>query len=222
MRHFIAILGTTVCLIGFAGCDQSTRSKPQLADKPQPTDSATTSLPRAVYNLLKANKTAGSLVVQARCGNHGLVDRGIQAAGTPQNANLADDLTQLIRPENDLSWREVDGFVRITDKLATAGILGVRLSEFRVSIRDPLQVVNSLWSQPEVIMFMRDHGLDRIQTPSHISAFGDSIPPIDIQLQNASVQDVLDRSAIQLKGMWVYMECSANSKQYVSLDLAQF
>jgi hypothetical protein len=222
MQKLVAISSAALFLTVTSGCRQQANPGNQAASSPQRANQPTSSLPRAVYEILKANHRPGSLVLQVDCNDSGLADRRVPVSGTPEGRNLGVELTQLISSEKNLSWRDSESLVRVTDKSATAGLLSIRLAEFRVSIHEPFQVVNALWSRPEVIAYMHDHDLAMIQAPSHIFAPNDSIPPVDLQLQGISVQDVLDRSAIRLKAMWVYTECKNQSKHAVSLDLARF
>jgi hypothetical protein len=222
MQKRIAIPTAALFLAVTSGCRKQTNPGNQTADSQQRANQPTSSLPRAVYEVLKANHRPGSLVLQVNCNDSGLVDRRVPVSSTSEGRNLGVELTHLITPEKDLSWRDSEGLVRVTDKSATAGLLSIRLAEFRGSIHEPFQVINALWFRPEVIAYMHDNDLAMIQAPSRIFAPNDSVPPVDLQLQNISVQDVLDRSAIQLKAMWVYMECKSQSKHAVSLDLARF
>jgi len=188
----------------------------QLAGKGQ-----ATSLPRAFYDLLREGGRAGSLSTKASCNGSGVVDRSISPARSLKDKNLTNQVAELISTDRDLSSQESAGLVRILDKSADAGLLRVHLAQFKVSAREPDQILNALWSMPEVITYMHEHSVDKIQTQSHISAVDDSIRPIDFEMRNVSVQDVLDQGALQFKAMWVYMECTENTTRFVSLDLAQ-
>jgi len=215
--RFLAVL---LALLVIGGCNES-RPPADLAVGQKAVDVPGSSLPRLFYELLRANGRPGSLVVRADCGGSGLVDRRVPNAKLSRGPNLSTELSQLLGKDNGLSWEESGGLVRVVDKSIAPDILSVRLAVFRISARDPYQVVNALWSMPEVTKYMREHNLDKIQTTSHIGVADESVRPVDLQMQNVSVADVLDQSALRFKAMWLYMECMENSNRRVTLDLAQ-
>jgi hypothetical protein len=221
LREIICFFSVLLAVVVTGGCNESGQPIDRAEVREKARDMPTSSLPQLFYEVLKENGRPGSLVARADCSASGLVDRRVPNIKLTKGSNLASQLPQILGKDNGLSWDESGGLVRVVDKSIAPDLLSVHLAVFKVSVRDPYQVVNALWSMPEVTKYMQEHNVDKIQMPSHIGIADNSVHPVDLQMQNVSVADVLDQSALRFKAMWLYMECVENSNRHVTLDLAQ-
>ena len=125
--------------------------------------------------------------------------------------------------QQNIYWRESrETGVRVVDSKAQAGLLKLRVREFRVvEDLEPDAVMAALWRQPEVAAFLRRHNTDFVRrsygTRKALS------PPMILEVKNRTVAEILDRIAAAYRKdapkVWIYQECHSGKEMLVDVRM---
>ena len=185
-------------------------------------------LATAAVRILNAAHRNGAVIVRGECGLNGLpaddVPNGASGIADPYPLHAPVTLEPMDKALQEVSakyqniyWRESPASgVRVVDSAAKAGLLRVRVREFRiVEDRDPDTAMAALWRAPEVAAFLRKN---HIRFARRMGAAKKVIsPPMIVEMKKATVAEILDRIAAGYRSdppkVWIYR--SAGQKRYV-------
>ena len=123
----------------------------------------------------------------------------------------------------NIYWRESPASgVRVVDSAAKAGLLRVRVREFRiVEDRDPDTAMAALWRAPEVAAFLRKnhiHFARRVVAAKKVIS-----PPMIVEMKKVSVAEILDRIAAGYRSdppkVWIYRECADKKDTFIDVTM---
>jgi len=112
--------------------------------------------------------------------------------------------------------------VRIADATAKAGLLNVRIREFRiVEDREPDRAIAVLWRTPEVQAFLRRN---HMRFARRADGERRVLPaPMIVEARNATVAEILDRIAAGYRQsppkVWVYQECTEKKETMIDVQV---
>ncbi len=125
--------------------------------------------------------------------------------------------------QQNIYWRESRASgVRVVDSAAKAGLLRVKVWEFRmVEDREPDGAMAALWRAPEVAAFLRKN---HIHFARRMGATKKAIsPPMIVEMKKTTVADILDRIAAGYRAdpprVWIYRECSDKKETLVDVQM---
>ena len=123
----------------------------------------------------------------------------------------------------NIYWRESRASgVRVVDSAAKAGLLRVRVREFRiVEDLDPDTAMAALWRAPEVAAFLRRNHIHFARRRG--AARKVISPPMIVEMKKATVADILDRIAAGYRSdppkVWIYRECGDKKEMLVDVGM---
>ena len=172
-------------------------------------------LATAVVRILNAAHRSGAVIVRGECGASG---SGMSGMGDPYPLHAPVTLEPMEKALQEVSakyqniyWRESRASgVRVVDSAAKAGLLRVRVREFRiVEDREPDGAMAALWRAPEVAAFLRKNHIHFARRPG---AGRKAIsPPMILEMKKTTVAEILDRIAAGYRTdppkVWIYREC---------------
>ena len=176
----------------------------------------------AAVRILSAAHRSGGIILRGECGPLSITDSyRMKAPVTLEPMDKA--LQEMSAAFQNVYWRESPASgVRVADSNAKAGLLRVKLREFRViEDREPDAVMAVLWRKPEVAAFLRRN---HVHFARHALTARKAIsPPMIIEMKNATVADILDRIASGYRQeppkIWMYRECEDRKEIIVDLQM---
>lgn len=214
----------TVC-----GCRKPAQETPAQQNSPAPAsmpaaqkDQPTDNLSDAAARILNKAHRPGGVVLRGECRPHGVAEKYLLPR--PVTLEPMDKaLAEISAKYQNIYWRESPASgVRVGDSAAKAGLLRVRIHEFRiVEDREPDGVMAVLWRAPEVRAFLRRKHVRLAMRPE--SARKTISPPMIVQMKNAMVAEILDRIAAGYRAdppkVWIYQECSENKDTLIDVQM---
>lgn len=183
---------------------------------------STDDLSTLAVRMLNAAHRRGGVILRGECGPRGFIEQ--YAMPGPARVEPMDQALQEVSIKyQNIYWRESRASgVRLVDSTAKAGLLSVRIREFRVvEDREPDGVMAVLWRQPEVKSFLRGHHVTfsrRVYgTKKALS------PPMILEMKQATVAEILDRIADAYRQdppkVWIYQECSGKKETLIDVRM---
>jgi hypothetical protein len=168
-------------------------------------------LATAVVRILNAAHRNGAVIVRGECGDAaGMGDPyPLHAPVTLEPMEKA--LQEVSAKYQNIYWRESRASgVRVVDSAAKAGLLRVRVREFRiVEDREPDGAMAARWRAPEVAAFLRKNHIRFARRPG--AARKAISPPMILEMKKTTVAEILDRIAAGYRTappkVWTYREC---------------
>jgi hypothetical protein len=164
----------------------------------------------------------GAVILRGGCGPLGITETYSMPA--PVVLEPMDKALQEVSARyQNIYWRESRASgARVVDSTAKAGLLRVRVREFRiVEDREPDGAMAALWRAPEVAAFLRKHHLRWAPRPG--TAKKTISPPMIVEIKNATVADILDRIAAGYRAdppkVWIYRECADSKETLVDVEM---
>jgi len=136
---------------------------------------------------------------------------------------MAQALGAISAQQQNIYWRESrETGVRVVDSKAQAGLLKLRVREFRVvEDLEPDSVMAALWRQPEVVAFLRRRKAAFVRR--NYGTRKALASPVIIEMKNRTVAEILDRIAAAYRQdppkVWVYDECRAGNETLVDVRM---
>jgi hypothetical protein len=212
-----------------AGCG---KAAPETAKETSPAPASAQSTPNpavgdmevgpAVVRILIAAHRNGGIILQGECGPFSITDSyRMKLPVTLEPMDKA--LQEISGAYQNIYWRESPASgVRIADSNAKAGLLRVKLREFRViEDREPDAVMAALWRTPEVAAFLRRnhaHFARHAITSRKVIS-----PPMIVEVKKATVADILDHIASGYRQdppkVWIYRECEDKKETIVDVQM---
>ena len=189
----------------------TSQAKPAAQSNPssQNANAADMDVAAAAVRILSAAHRHGAVIVRGEC-QSGMADQyPLHAPVTLEPMDKA--LQEISAKYQNIYWRESPASgVRVVDSAAKAGLLRVRVSEFRiVEDREPDGAMAALWRAPEVAGFLRKNHIRFARRPG--TAKKAISPPMIIEMKKTTVADILDRIAAGYRAdppkVWTYREC---------------
>jgi hypothetical protein len=188
-----------------------------------------------LLEVLRGANVSGSLVLSAHCGENRAIPFSspvfphfpdLQNPGSSEGSPLQ-TLREMFASDKAIQvTQDRDGTIRIIEDGVQANLLGVRISHIAFeSMRLPSQnaafyastaLLRAILQAPEVVAFMKVH---HIEFPFNggggsfgIEAGSDSVPPVQVTLDNLTLANALDKLTQMFPGVWLYEECSQPGK----------
>jgi hypothetical protein len=189
---------------------------------PTPDSSHLETISDVVLHILYTAREGGGVILQGTCSAHGIQDASV-AASPDRTQTMEQALGDISAQRQNIYWRQSQAAgVRVVDSKAQAGLLKVRVKEFRVvEDLEPDAVMSVLWRQPEVRSFLRSHKITFVRR-----AYGARkvlSPPIILEVKNSTVAGILDRIAAAYRHdppkVWVYQECRDKAATMVDVRI---
>lgn len=205
--------------IAFFGCKKTAQETRQDAPSSKAVPGAATvevredkhqALSAVVVQILKTAHRGGGVILQGECNARG-IDERYPAVQPVSLEPMEQALREVTAQHQSIYWRESrTSGVRVVDSKAKAGLLKIRIREFRVvEGLEPDAVMTVLWRQPEVTSFLRRSQISFAQR-THGSRKVLS-PPMILETKNRTVAEILDRIAGAYHQdppkVWIYQEC---------------
>ncbi len=219
-----------VCLVLLlAGCSKSAQeAQPQpspvatATPSSQPAEDAGDGLSAVAVRILNKAQRGGGAILRGQCGAQGPAEQyKLSPSATLEPMDKA--LQEISAKYQNIYWRESPASgVRIADATAKAGLLRVRVREFRVvEDREADRVMAVLWRTPEVQAFLRHNHM-------HFARRADGerrvlTTPIIVEVKNGTVAEVLDRIAAGYRQsppkVWIYQECAEKKETMIDVQM---
>jgi hypothetical protein len=185
----------------------------------------------AALRILNAAHRNGAVIVRGECGaSSASVKSGANGIGDPYPLHAPVTLEPMDKALQEISakyqniyWRESPASgVRVVDSAAKAGLLRVKIREFRiVEDREPDGAMAALWRAPEVAAFLRKNHIRFARRPG--TAKKAISPPMIIEMKKTTVADILDRIAAGYRAdppkVWTYRECGDKKETLVDVQM---
>jgi hypothetical protein len=175
-----------------------------------------------VLHILYTAREGGGVILQGTCSAHGIQDASVEAP--PNQAQpMEQALGDISAQHQNIYWRQSrESGVRVIDSKAQAGLLKVRVREFRVvEDLEPDAVMSVLWREPEIRSFLRSHKI--VFARRAYGARKVLSPPMVLEVKNRTVAEILDRIAAAYHHdppkVWVYQECRDKAATMVDVRM---
>ena len=185
-------------------------------------DAAGDDLSVVAVRILNKAQRGGGVILRSQCGAQGLAEQyNLSRSATLEPMDKA--LQEISTKYQNVYWRESPASgVRIADATAKAGLLRVRIREFRiVEDREPDRVMAVLWRTPEVQAFLRRN---HMRFARRADGERRVLPaPMIVEARNATVAEILDRIAAGYRQsppkVWVYQECAEKKEAMIDVQM---
>jgi hypothetical protein len=171
---------------------------------------------------------SGSIILNGTCkaesSGYNISIERISPPSTDSFKKIDDALSALTLLNQHLSWtRKSNGLVQLKDDRVTAPVLSLILRKVEIRSKvDPELAVEALMRNPEVVSFLKKNGirLGIAYTGNLSHQNWRRTPSISKELENVSVEEVLDQIVIMQHGMWIYDACSTESGEKITIGFA--
>jgi len=229
---FFAIAGILTCtllLIAFTSCRSTSPAQQQAqpSSTASPAASASGAAPAGqksvldvVLRILRTARQGGGVIMAGSCSGRAIQEEHV-AALPAEGESMEQALGAITAQQQNIYWRESrETGVRVVDSKAQAGLLKLRVREFRVvEDLEPDAVMAVLWRQPEVVAFLRRRKAAFVRRNYGSRKVLSS--PMVLEVKNRTVAEILDRIAAGYRNdppkVWLYEECRSGGETLVDV-----
>lgn len=224
----MSLLGCALLAIAVSSCRNTAPEAKQPAANASPAIPAAAhfdqgTISDVVLHILYTARQGGGVILGGRCSARGIQEEHL--ANVPaQGQSMEQALGAITAQQQNIYWRESrETGVRVVDSKVQAGLLKVRVREFRVvEDLEPDAVMAVLWRQPEVAAFLRRRNAAFLRR-----TYGNRkvlSAPMILEIKNRTVAEILDRIAAAYRKdppkVWVYEECRSGKETLVDVRMS--
>jgi hypothetical protein len=184
----------------------------------------------AILDVLEKTSVSGSLEYSGRCGPQPPpIFPTILPFSQNHNGSSLAMLRRMFADDPQMHvTQEPDGTIRIVDNTLSKDVLEIHLSSISFKdVYDPISAQSLILSAPEVRSFMDVHGIRTHDGTMHeMRGLNQEpqpgFPHISENLENVTVQQVMDRLLKTFPGLWVYENCpDGKSGRIIAFDFIE-
>jgi len=228
----VSVLGCALLAIALSSCKKTAPEAQQQA-QPAATASPAGSTPGAahadqksvsdvVLRILYAARQSGGVILGGSCSGRSIAEPYV-ADPRANGESMEQALGAITAQQQNIYWRQSrETGVRVMDSKAQAGLLKLRVWEFRVVEElEPDAVMAVLWRQPEVVAFLRRRNAAFVRRTYGMGKALSS--PTIIEVKNRTVAEILDRIAAAYRKdppkVWIYQECRSGTETLLDVRI---